>query len=95
MESFPWPVRANCWNACRVADGLLSPQPTEFGENPNASRRSARAPLLIASEDVQAGKPAPGGYRIAAEKFGLDCGGTVVFEDSDTGILAGRNAGCW
>ena len=39
-----------------------------------------RAPLLIASEDVQAGKPAPGGYRIAAEKFGLDCGGTVVFE---------------
>ena len=53
-----------------------------------------KAPLLVAAEDVQAGKPAPDGYRIAAEKLGLDCEVTVVFEDSDTGILAGRNAGC-
>ncbi|MEC7302706.1 MAG: HAD family hydrolase, partial [Pseudomonadota bacterium] len=45
-----------------------------------------KAPLLVAAEDVQAGKPAPDGYRIAAEKLGLDCEGTVVFENSDTGI---------
>ena len=53
-----------------------------------------KAPLLFASEDVQAGKPAPGGYRIAAEKFGLDCEIMVVFEDSAIGILAVRKAGC-
>ena len=53
-----------------------------------------KAPLLLASEDVQAGKPAPDVYRIAAEKFGLDCEITAVFEDSDSGILASRNAGC-
>ena len=53
-----------------------------------------RAPLLVAAEDVQAGKPVPDGYRIAAENLGLDCEATVVFENSDTSILAGRNAGC-
>ena len=94
MESFPWPVRANCWNACRVTDGLLSPQPTEFGETRMHLAGLPRAPLLVAAEDVQAGKPVPDGYRIAAENLGLDCEGTVVFENSDTGILAGRNAGC-
>ena len=38
-----------------------------------------RAPLLVAAEDVQAGKPVPGGYRIAAEKswFGLRSNGRV------------------
>ena len=41
--SCPWPVRANCWNACRVTDGLLSPQPTEFWRNPTASRRSGKS----------------------------------------------------
>ncbi|MED5574598.1 MAG: HAD-IA family hydrolase, partial [Pseudomonadota bacterium] len=51
-----------------------------------------RAPLLVAAEDVQAGKPVPDGYRIAAENLGLDCEATVVFENSDTSILAGRNA---
>ena len=53
-----------------------------------------KAPLLVASEDVQAGKPVPDGYRIASEKLGLDCVITAVFEDSNTGILASRNAGC-
>ena len=53
-----------------------------------------KAPLLIACEDVQARKPAPGGYMIAAEKFGLDCEITVVFEDSDIGISAVQNTGC-
>ena len=45
-----------------------------------------KAPLLVAAKDVQAAKPAPDDYRIAAEKLGLDCEGTVVFENSDTGI---------
>ena len=53
-----------------------------------------RAPLLVAAEDVQAGKPVPDVYRFAAENLGLDCEATVVFENSDTSILAGRNAGC-
>ena len=34
MKLCPWPVRANCWNACRVTDGLLSPQPTEVRRKP-------------------------------------------------------------
>ena len=51
----PWPVRANCWNACRVTDGLLSPQPTEFGEpeciSPVCQERRYSLPLKTSRQE--------------------------------------------
>lgn len=39
------------------------------------------------------GKPAPDGYRSAAEKLGFAAARTVVFEDSTAGAKAGAAAG--
>jgi HAD superfamily hydrolase (TIGR01509 family) len=52
-----------------------------------------RPPVLISSEDVDEGKPAPEGYLKAAQALGLDIAACVVFEDAGPGILAGRAAG--
>ena len=95
MESCPWPVRANCWNACRVTDGLLSPQPTEVCRKPECispacQKRRYSLPLKTSRRE----NPRPMVTGSPAENLGLDCEGTVVFENSDTSILAGRNAGC-
>ena len=94
MESRPWPVRAllEClprdrWAVVTSADRGLAETRMHLAGLP-------KAPLLVAAEDVQAGKPAPDGYRIATEKLGLDCEIVVVFEDPDIGILAVRDAGC-
>lgn len=43
--------------------------------------------------DVSHGKPAPDGYRSAAEKLGFAAARTVVFEDSTAGAKAGAAAG--
>jgi sugar-phosphatase len=50
-------------------------------------------PLLIAAEDVTAGKPDPQGYRLAAQKLGVDIADCLVFEDAAVGIEAGHAAG--
>jgi mannitol-1-/sugar-/sorbitol-6-phosphatase len=50
-------------------------------------------PVLITADDVSHGKPAPDGYRIAAEKLGFAPARTVVFEDSTAGATAGAAAG--
>ncbi|MEO6091327.1 MAG: HAD-IA family hydrolase [Umezawaea sp.] len=50
-------------------------------------------PVLITADDVSHGKPAPDGYRIAAEKLGFDPARSVVFEDSTAGATAGAAAG--
>ncbi|MGW7752625.1 HAD-IA family hydrolase [Streptomyces violaceusniger] len=50
-------------------------------------------PVLITADEVSHGKPAPDGYRMAAEKLGFAPAGTVVFEDSTAGAKAGAAAG--
>ncbi len=50
-------------------------------------------PVLITADDVTAGKPAPDGYRAAAEALGLRCADTVVVEDTPRGVEAARAAG--
>ena len=50
-------------------------------------------PVLITADDVSHGKPAPDGYRTAAEKLGVAPARTVVFEDSTAGAKAGAAAG--
>lgn len=49
---------------------------------------------IVTLEDVKNPKPAPDPYLLAAETLGVDPCRCVVFEDSDTGALAARRAGC-
>jgi len=49
--------------------------------------------VLIAADDVSAGKPDPEGYLKAAAALGYDIARCLVVEDAPAGLLAGRNAG--
>lgn len=49
--------------------------------------------VLVAAEDVRAGKPDPEGYLKAAAALGWDIGRCLVVEDAPAGISAGRAAG--
>ena len=49
--------------------------------------------VLVVSEEVKNGKPAPDGYRLAADRLGYDAAECVVFEDAPAGVVAGRAAG--
>ena len=49
--------------------------------------------LLVTVEDVQAGKPDPEGYLLAARKLGADPRRCLVVEDAEAGVRAGRAAG--
>ena len=51
------------------------------------------ATILVTSEDVSQGKPAPDGYRLGAKRLGLDPAACMVFEDAPAGIAAARGAG--
>ena len=62
-----------------------------------ARRRLAHAQLpvptvLVAAEDVLRGKPAPDGYRMAAERLGVDPAQCVAIEDTPAGIQSARLA---
>jgi sugar-phosphatase len=68
----------------------------------SADRRLARArlgaagipaPVLITSEDVAAGKPAPDPYLLAARALGVVASQCLVVEDAEPGLRAGRAAG--
>ena len=49
--------------------------------------------VLVTSEDVTLGKPAPDGYRLAAKRLGFEPSSCLVFEDAPAGVVAGRAAG--
>jgi sugar-phosphatase len=49
--------------------------------------------LMITAEQVARGKPDPMGYRLAAERLGVDIADCLVFEDAEAGIRAGEAAG--
>ncbi|MGW3690612.1 HAD-IA family hydrolase [Streptomyces sp. NPDC005125] len=49
--------------------------------------------MLLTADDVSHGKPAPDGYRTAADKLGVAPARTIVFEDSTAGAKAGAAAG--
>jgi beta-phosphoglucomutase len=48
---------------------------------------------IVAAEDVQAGKPDPEGYLLALGRMGVEAPETLVFEDSQAGVLAAKAAG--
>jgi mannitol-1-/sugar-/sorbitol-6-phosphatase len=49
--------------------------------------------MMVVSEDVRHGKPAPDGYRLGAERLGYDPRDCIVFEDAPPGVQAARAAG--
>lgn len=48
---------------------------------------------IVASEDVEVGKPDPAGFLLGARSLGAEPGDCVVFEDSLAGIAAAKAAG--
>ena len=50
--------------------------------------------VMVFGDMVTRCKPDPEPYRRALEFLGVDAAHTVVFEDSSTGVAAGRAAGC-
>ncbi|MEZ1323793.1 HAD family hydrolase [Pseudomonas fluorescens] len=63
-----------------------------------ALRRMAAAGIpepavMITAEDVQAGKPDPAGYLLAAKRLGLEPRDCLIFEDATVGIQAAEAAG--
>lgn len=49
--------------------------------------------VAITAEDVTRGKPDPQGYKLAAERLGVDPADCLVFEDAPAGIAAGEASG--
>lgn len=49
--------------------------------------------VLISGEDVRQGKPAPGGYLLAAQRLGVDPKDCIAFEDAEAGLAAAMSAG--
>lgn len=49
--------------------------------------------VLVAAEDVSAGKPDPAGYLLAARELGHDIARCLVVEDAPAGIQAGNRSG--
>ena len=49
--------------------------------------------VIVSSDDVAAGKPAPDVYLEAARRLGVEPARCLVLEDSPNGVLAGRAAG--
>ena len=68
----------------------------------SGSRRAAEARLkhvglplptiLVSGDEIEAGKPAPDGYILAARRLGMDGGDCVVIEDSPVGVQACKAA---
>jgi mannitol-1-/sugar-/sorbitol-6-phosphatase len=59
--------------------------------------RAAGVPLpavLVTSEDVPRGKPAPDAYLLGAERLGVPAADCLAFEDADAGLEAAIAAGC-
>ena len=49
--------------------------------------------VIVTSEEVARGKPAPDGYKLGAKRLGQDPAACIVFEDAPAGIAAARAAG--
>ena len=69
----------------------------------NANKTAAEALLkqiglddipLISSNDCKNGKPDAEPYNRAARRLGVCISNSIVFEDSRTGMISGRAAGC-
>jgi HAD superfamily hydrolase (TIGR01509 family) len=58
-----------------------------------AHRLEALFPIVVTGDDVDAPKPAPDGYLLAAVRLGVEPGRCLAVEDSETGLESARRAG--
>ena len=87
-----------------VLDLLQALPPNRWTVVTSATERLARMRLaqagipvperLVTADDVKQGKPDPAPYLAGAALLGLNPEECVVFEDAESGTLAGRAAGC-
>jgi len=75
------------WAVVTSADRALAAKRMQIAGLPEA-------PVLIAAEDVERGKPNPDGFQLAAQKLSRSATASIIFEDSPSGLDAGRRAGC-
>jgi sugar-phosphatase len=76
----------------RLAWAIVTSADRRLARNRLAAAR-IEPPLLITIDDVHAGKPAPDGYLLAAQRLGVAIERCLVVEDSEPGLAAGRAAG--
>lgn len=78
---------SHSWAVVTSADRALATKWMQIAGIPEA-------PVLIAAEDVERGKPNPDGFRLATQNLGKTATASIVFEDSPNGLEAGHRAGC-
>ncbi|MBN3723162.1 HAD family hydrolase [Burkholderia sp. Ac-20379] len=93
-------AREGALELCRAAQhaGLYQAVVSNAGRNTLESGIAALAlgeylTVAVCAHDVEAGKPAPDGYLLAAERLGVTPAQAVVVEDSPLGAQAGVAAG--
>jgi HAD superfamily hydrolase (TIGR01509 family) len=70
-----------------------SSHPVLIGAALEATGMARHFRVVVSSDEVAAGKPAPDVYLEAARRLGIEPGRCLVVEDSRSGVLAGRAAG--
>jgi len=72
---------------------IVTSAPTELFKLRMAAAGIPMPKVIVTGEEVSSGKPSPEGYRLGAERLGVDPAKCLVFEDAVAGILAGEAAG--
>lgn len=78
-----------------VATALVSASPRVIVDAVLENLGGNPFPFSISSNDVINTKPHPDAYLLAAKRCGVDISSSLVFEDSLTGVQAGRASGAW
>ena len=72
---------------------IVTSAPRELALRRMAAAGIPEPAVMVTAEDVSAGKPDPSGYRLAAQRLGVEISHCLVFEDAMVGILAAEAAG--
>jgi len=72
---------------------IVTSSPRELAKVRLAAAGIVAPAVLVTAEDVVRGKPAPDGFRLAAERLGFDARDCLIFEDAPAGIKAAEAAG--
>ncbi|EJM64919.1 HAD-IA family hydrolase [Pseudomonas sp. GM55] len=72
---------------------IVTSAPRELALRRMAAAGIPEPEVLVTAEDVTAGKPDPAGYKLAAQRLGVEPEQCLIFEDATVGILAAEAAG--
>ncbi|MBC3273060.1 HAD-IA family hydrolase [Pseudomonas sp. SWRI81] len=72
---------------------MVTSAPRDLALRRMAAAGIAEPAVMITAEDVQAGKPDPAGYLLAAKRLGVEPADCLIFEDAAVGIQAAEAAG--